>query len=159
MTPIFKSTEVDLNIDAYIPESYIKNEYQKLDIYKRIAAIENEEEMDDMTEELIDRFGDIPKKVQQLLHIAALKGLAHSAYVTAVEQKGQDFKFTMYEKAKIDPQKIPALLQSYRNELVFRAEEPPYFLYKKKGRSGKEKGEDILAFLRRILEDIRSLRL
>ena len=108
---------------------------------------------------LIDRFGDIPKKVQQLLHIAALKGLAHSAYVTAVEQKGQDFKFTMYEKAKIDPQKIPALLQSYRNELVFRAEEPPYFLYKKKGRSGKEKGEDILAFLRRILEDIRSLRL
>ena len=44
------------------PESYIKNEYQKLDIYKRIAAITTEEEMDDMTEELIDRFGDIPKK-------------------------------------------------------------------------------------------------
>ena len=153
------STSVDLNIDAYIPESYIKNEYQKLDIYKRIAAIENEEEMDDMTEELIDRFGDIPKKVQQLLHIAALKGLAHSAYVTTVEQKGQDFKFTMYEKAKIDPQKIPALLQSYRNDLVFRTEEPPYFLYRKKGRSGKEKGEDVLEFLRGILEDIRALRL
>ena len=65
------TTAVDLNVDAYIPESYIQNEYQKLDIYKRIAAIENEEEMDDMTEELIDRFGDIPKKVQQLLHIAA----------------------------------------------------------------------------------------
>lgn len=153
------STSVDLNIDAYIPESYIKNEYQKLDIYKRIAAIENEEEMDDMTEELIDRFGDIPKKVQQLLHIAALKGLAHSAYVTAVEQKGQDFKFTMYEKAKIDPQKIPALLQSYHNDLVLRAEEPPYFLYRKKGRSGKEKGEEVLELLRRILEDIRSLQL
>ena len=112
-----------------------------------------------MTEELIDRFGDIPKKVQQLLHIAALKGLAHSAYVTTVEQKGQDFKFTMYEKAKIDPQKIPALLQSYRNDLVFRTEEPPYFLYRKKGRSGKEKGEDVLEFLRGILEDIRALRL
>ena len=76
------STTIDINIDAYIPESYIKNEYQKLDVYRRIAAIETEEEMDDMTEELIDRFGDIPKKVQQLLHIAALKGLAHSAYVT-----------------------------------------------------------------------------
>ena len=152
------NTSVDLNIDAYIPESYIKNEYQKLDIYKRIAAIENEEEMDDMMEELIDRFGDIPKKVQQLLHIAALKGLAHSAYVTAVEQKGEEFKFTMYEKAKIDPRKIPALLQSYRNSLVFKAEEPPYFLYRKKGRSGKEKGEDILALLRKILEDIRSLQ-
>ena len=153
------TTSVDLNIDAYIPESYIKNEYQKLDIYKRIAAIENEEEMDDMTEELIDRFGDIPKKVQQLLHIAALKGLAHSAYVTAVEQKGQDFKFTMYEKARIDPQKIPALLQSYRNDLAFKTEESPYFLYRKMRRSGKEKGEEVLGLLRRILEDIRSLRL
>jgi len=151
------NTSVDLNIDAYIPESYIKNEYQKLDVYKRIAAIETEEDMDDMMEELIDRFGDIPKKVQQLLHIAALKGLAHSAYVTAVEQKGEEFKFTMYEKAKIDPRKIPALLQSYRNSLVFKTEEPPYFLYRKTGRSGKEKGEDILALLRKILEDIRSL--
>ena len=153
------NTSVDLNIDAYIPESYIKNEYQKLDIYKRIAAIENEEEMDDMMEELIDRFGDIPKKVQQLLYIAALKGLAHSAYVTAVEQKGEEFKFTMYEKAKINPGKIPALLQSYRSSLVFKAEEPPYFLYRKKGRSGKEKGESILDTIRKILEDIRSLRL
>ena len=53
-----------------------RNEYQKLDIYKRIAAIENEEEMEDMTEELIDRFGDIPKKVEQLLDIAGLKALA-----------------------------------------------------------------------------------
>ena len=131
-----------------------------LKYWSRLQAgemIETEEEMDDMTEELIDRFGDIPKKVQQLLHIAALKGLAHSAYVTAVEQKGEEFKFTMYEKAKIDPRKIPALLQSYRNSLVFKTEEPPYFLYRKTGRSGKDKGEDILALLRKILEDIRSL--
>ena len=153
------TTSIDINIDAYIPESYIKNEYQKLDVYRRIAAIETEEEMDDMTEELIDRFGDIPKKVQQLLHIAALKGLAHSAYVTAVEQKGRDYQFTMYEKAKIDPQKIPALLKSYGNKLVFRAEDPPYFLYQKRGKSGKDTGEDVLQLLRKVLEDIRSLRI
>ena len=153
------TTTMDLNLDAFIPESYIKNEYQKLDIYKRIAAITTEEEMDDMTEELIDRFGDIPKKVQQLLHIAALKSLAHAAYVTAVEQKGSDFKFTLYEKAKLDPQKIPGLLQRYGNKLVFRAEEPPYFFYQKKGRSGKETGEDTIRILRRLLEDIRELRI
>lgn len=81
------TTVMDLNVDAYIPNSYIPNEYQKLDIYKRIAGIEDEEEMDDMLEELIDRFGDVPRKVQQLLQIAGLKALAHSAYVTAVEQK------------------------------------------------------------------------
>lgn len=151
------TTTIDLNIDAYIPDSYIKNEYQKLDIYKRIATISNEEEMDDMTEELIDRFGDIPKKVQQLLHIAALKGLAHSAYVTAVEQKGADIRFTMYERAKIDPQKIPAMLAGYGKDLVFRTEEPPYFLYQKKGRSGKDAGESVLDTVRRVLEDIRGI--
>ena len=78
------TTTVDLNVDAYIPSSYIPNEYQKLDIYKRIAGIESEEEMDDMIEELIDRYGYIPRKVQQLLNIAHLKALSHSAYVTAV---------------------------------------------------------------------------
>ena len=119
----------------------------------------NEEESEEMLEELIDRFGDIPKKVQQLLHIAALKSLAHAAYVTAVEQKGSDFKFTLYEKAKLDPQKIPGLLQRYGNKLVFRAEEPPYFFYQKKGRSGKETGEDTIQLLRKILEDIRELRI
>ena len=113
--------------------------------------------MDDMTEELIDRFGDIPKKVQQLLHIAALKGLAHSAYVTAVEQKGGDIRFTMYEKAKIDPQRIPAMLQGYGKDLVFRTEEPPYFLYRKLGKSGKDTGESVLDTVRRVLDDIKGL--
>ncbi len=75
----------------FVPDSYIPNEYQKLDIYKRIAAIENEEEMEDMTEELIDRYGDIPRKVMKLLEVATLKALAHRVYVTAVEQKGERY--------------------------------------------------------------------
>ena len=148
---------MDLNLDAYIPDSYIPNEYQKLDIYKRIAGIENEEEMDDMVEELIDRFGDIPKKVQQLLHIAALKSLAHSAYVTAVEQKGEELKFTMYEKAKVNPELIPGLIQAYRGELVFKTENPPYFIYRKRGRSAKDKDEHILEVVKKLLNDIKSL--
>ena len=155
---IFQTT-IDLNINAYIPDSYIRNENQKLDIYKRISAIENEEDMDDMTEELIDRFGDIPKTVQQLLHAAALKNLAHAAYVTAVEQKGDAIRFVMYERAKIDPAKIPALLASYGRDLSFRTEDPPYFLYRKAGRSGRPAQENVLDTVRRVLEDIRSLAL
>lgn len=151
------TTTMDLNIDAYIPESYIPNEYQKLDIYKRIASIENEEEMDDMIEELIDRFGDIPRKVQQLLNIAGLKALAHSAYVTAVEQKGESYQFTMYEKAKVQPQKIPGLLQAYNGNLLFKADTPPYFLYQKKGRSGREKDENVLELVKKVLNDIKGL--
>lgn len=151
------TTLIDLNVDAYIPEYYIKNEYQKLDIYKRIAAIESEEELEDMTEELIDRFGDIPKKVQQLLVIASLKSLAHSVYVTAIEQKGEEIRFTMYEKAKIDPSGIPKFLDSYKNDLIFRAEDPPYFLYCRKGRNKKSNTENVLDTVRRILEDLKKL--
>lgn len=151
------TTTIDLNIDAFIPGSYIPNEYQKLDVYKRIASIENEEEMDDMVEELIDRFGDIPKKVQQLLHIAGLKALAHSAYVTAVEQKEESFRFTMYEKAKVQPQKIPGLLKVYNGTLTFKADVPPYFLYQKKGRNKKEKDENIIETVKKVLIDIKGL--
>ena len=66
-------TVIDLDIDAFIPERYIKNEFQKLDVYKRIATIESEEEYDDMLEELMDRFGEPPKAVQNLLAVANLK--------------------------------------------------------------------------------------
>ena len=152
------TTTMDLNVDAYIPKSYIQNEYQKLDVYKRIAGIENEEELDDMTEELIDRFGDIPKRVQQLLHIAGLKAMAHSCYITSVEQKGMELKLTMYEKAKIDPLKIPALLQTYKGSLAFKNEEPPYFLYQKKGRSSQEKQEEILEVVKKLLTDFSQLK-
>ncbi len=151
------ATAIDLNIDAYIPDSYISNEYLKLDIYKRIAGIESEEEIEDMTEELIDRFGDIPKKVQQLLYIAGLKALAHSAYVTSVEQKGEEIRITMFERADVQAQKIPELLNIYRGNLVFKAETVPYFIYRKKGRSGREKDTDILELVKKLLNDIKSL--
>ena len=151
------TTTVDINVDAFIPSSYIPNEYQKLDIYKRIASIENEEEMDDMMEELIDRYGDVPRKVQQLLNIALLKALAHSAYVIAVEQKGEQFKFIMYEKAKVKVEQIPALIQKYRGNLEFKIDTNPYFIYHKKAKNKKEKDEDVLELVKNVLNDIKLL--
>lgn len=152
------ATTMDLNVDAYIPDSYIPNEYQKLDIYKRIAAIEDEEEKDDMVEELIDRFGDIPKKVEKLLEVASLKALAHNVYVTSVEQKGEVYTFTMYEKAKIQTTKIPQLLESFKGELVIKADsENPCFIYEKKIRNKKEKGVDALAVVKNVLIGLKGL--
>lgn len=151
------NTTIDLNVDAYIPASYIPNEYQKLDVYKRIASIENEEEMDDMVEELIDRFGDIPRKVQQLLNIAALKALAHQAYIIAIEQKGEEYKFTMYEKAKVKADQIPILLQQFKGNLTFKVDTNPYFLYEKKSRNKKEKDESILECVKSVITGIQGL--
>lgn len=151
------TTTIDLNVDAFIPDTYIPNEYQKLDIYKRIAAIENEEEMEDMIEELIDRFGDIPKKVETLLNVAGLKALGHSAYVTAVEQKGEAYIFTMYERAKVIPQKIPELLEEFKDSLTFKADAVPYFVYEKKIRNKKDKGENALEVVKNVLIGIKGL--
>ena len=75
-------TSIDIELDAYIPNGYIANEYQKLDIYKRIAAIENEEEKDEMLDELIDRFGEPPRPVQNLLLVAQLKAEACLLYTS-----------------------------------------------------------------------------
>lgn len=150
-------TTIDLNVDAFIPASYIPNEYQKLDVYKRIASIESQEEMEDMLEELIDRFGDTPKKVQQLLEVAYLKGIAHSLDIISVEQKGGVFKFVMFEKAKINVQQIPDLLEMYKGELVFKIEANPYFLYEKKKRNKKEKDVDPMEIVKKVLNDIKTL--
>ena len=150
------TTTIDLNIDAYIPDTYISNEYQKLDIYKRIAAIESEEEMEDMIEELIDRFGDIPKKVEMLLTVAQLKALAHKVYVTAVEQKGDTYTFAMYERAKVCPEKIPALLKEFRDDLAFKTE-PPTFIYRKKRINKRDKTESALEVVKNVLIGIKGL--
>lgn len=122
-------TVVDCDIDAYIPSFYIKNEYQKLDIYKRISAIEDEEEYMDMQDELMDRFGDIPKPVENLLRVAALKGLAHRAYVTEVFINRQEARLTMFAKAKLNAEKIPELIAGYRGDLKFQSGDSPVFLY------------------------------
>ena len=151
------TTTIDINIDAYIPNSYIANEYQKLDIYKRIAAIETEEERDDMLEELIDRFGEPPKKVQQLLRIAQLKAAAHKGYIVSIEQKGERYIFTMYEKAKVNAAAIPVLLQKYKGDLTFKVEENPYFVYQKRKKGKKEKDEQVIENVSAVIEDIISL--
>ncbi|MEG2350054.1 MAG: transcription-repair coupling factor [Hungatella sp.] len=123
------ATVVDCDIDAYIPVSYIKNEYQKLDIYKRISGIESEEEYMDMQDELMDRFGDIPRPVDNLLVVASLKAMAHRAYVTEVNVNRQEVRLTMYQHAKINVAGIPKLIEQYRGDLKFQMAEEPSLLY------------------------------
>ena len=145
-------TTIDLNVSAYIPDSYISNEALKLDTYKRIAAIENKEEYEDMTEELTDRFGEPPKNVQNLLAVAELKALAHCAYVTELKQMGDSVRVTLQQHAKIDVARIPELLQKYRDELKFQMESLA-FVYTPRRRNSKEK-IDLLEKSHALVEDL-----
>ncbi len=139
-------TTIDLTMDAYIPESYIQNEYQKLDLYKRIATIENEQDHDDILEEVLDRFGDPPKAVQNLLAIALLKAAAHRAYITEIRQVGREIRIGLYEEAKIDPGRIPPLIDKYRRKLTFSAGKQPFFFLQKQG--------DVLQELREFIREL-----
>ncbi len=123
-------TSVDVDIDAYIPENYVPNETQKLDLYKRIAGIENKEEKEEMLEELIDRFGDPPKSVENLLMLAEYKSTAHKYYFTEVAQKGEEVRFTLFERAKVNPAKIPEFVAQYGGKMKFYADKKlPCFVY------------------------------
>ncbi|MDO5422754.1 MAG: transcription-repair coupling factor [Eubacteriales bacterium] len=144
------NTAIDLDVDAFIPEKYIRNEFQKLDIYKRIAGIESEEEYDDMLEELVDRFGEPPRPVQNLLAIANLKAMAHRVWLTEVAQKGETIRFTLFERAKVDPAGIEELVRVSNGKLKFTVEANPYFAYSRP-RKGKER-EDVLRTVREVLE-------
>ena len=152
------ATSVECDIDAYIPAAYIKNEYQKLDIYKRISAIETEDEYMDMQDELMDRFGDIPKSVENLLVIARVRALAHKCYVTEILVKEKEVKLTMYQKAKINVGGIPDLVNSYGGALKLVPGEAPVFHYVER----KPKGitiEDMLFKAEEILKGLRKLRM
>ena len=144
-------TVIDLDIDAFIPERYIKNEFQKLDVYKRIATIESEEEYDDMLEELMDRFGEPPKAVQNLLAVANLKAMAHRAWLTEIAQKGDQIRFTMFERAKADPAGIELLVKESKGKMKFVRDTNPYFIYMKPRKNGKD-NEDVLTLVRSLTE-------
>ena len=144
-------TVIDLDIDAFIPERYIKNEFQKLDVYKRIATIESEEEYDDMLEELMDRFGEPPKAVQNLLAVANLKAMAHRAWLTEIAQKGDQIRFTMFERAKADPAGIELLVKESKGKMKFVIDTNPYFIYVKPRKNGKD-NEDVLTLVRSLTE-------
>ena len=144
-------TSVEIKVDAFIPVSYIKNELQKLDVYKRIAEIETEEEKSDMVDELVDRFGEPPKSVMNLLTIALLKAKAHKAYITEITSKKDTLRFAMYPKAKIDPAGIPELISSMKRKLRFVPEAEPYFVYEPEGNLLSE-AEKIVDAIQRLCQ-------
>ena len=152
------NTTIDLDVDAYIPPSYIVNEVQKLDIYKRIAGIENKAESEDMKEELLDRFGEIPKSVDNLLRIALVRVKAHRLYLTEIKGKNEEIRFIFHPDAGIQVEKIPMLLEHYQKKLTFNPKGVPCFVYRYKKFGVVEKdAERLLELTEKLLEDMEEI--
>lgn len=110
------SCSMDLFIDAYIPEKYIRSSENRIEIYKKIAAVQNEEDALDIRDELIDRFGDIPKSVDSLVDIAMLRNKASSLGIREISQK--QGRLTVFPN-DMDIQQITALTRDYHNRIGF----------------------------------------
>lgn len=151
-------TYVDMDVDAFIPPSYIVNEVQKLDIYKRIASLENEAECDDMRKELRDRFGNVPKPVENLIRISLIRVTAHKRYVTEIKGKVGQITFLMEPYAPVHVERLPELMAKYKGTLEFSAKGTPSFIlrYKKYGLVEKE-AERMMKFTDKVLNDMTLL--
>ena len=122
---------VEAEASAYIPDSYVKSEEQKLDLYQRIALIQNEEDEREMQDELIDRFGDMPIEVTNLLLIARIRASAEKVRASEVKVKRESTRITMAETAVLDTEKLPGLLSDYAGHLSVRPARPVEFLLTK----------------------------
>lgn len=123
-------TTVKLPFDAFIPSTYVRNEFIKLDLYKRISQIMDGSDYDDLVDEMTDRFGDLPKEVVNLMDVSLLKSRANKAYITSIVLNNAELSFGMYRDAKIDTDKIDHMLNGYFGKMRFVFGKTPAFVLK-----------------------------
>ena len=110
-------TTVYIKVDAFIPSSYITNERQKLEAYKKIAVIRSQEDYEEMFDELIDRYGDMPQSVSNLLLISYIKTLANQSGTDTVEYASGFITLKLREDALIDYDKLRDYLQKNKGDV------------------------------------------
>ena len=115
---------VNIPLDANIPPKYIGRTEERMSMYRRIASIKSKGDMQDVQDELIDRYGDIPEMVQNLLDISVIKGSAEMAYITNLSVNEGEVKFAFDSGAPIDPSKLLNLAKRIKGARFFMAETP-----------------------------------
>lgn len=146
--PVDEECLLDMQVEAHIPESYIDSVNLRLDVYRRIADIKDSEDALDVTDELIDRFGDPPAAVKGLIDIALLRNTASQLGITEIKQQGDAL---LLFKNKIDMQEVSRLIQAMNGRVLLSAGSRPYF-------SVKLSGEPPLEALSGILTAMRAAR-
>ncbi|MFT5874271.1 MAG: transcription-repair coupling factor (superfamily II helicase) [Clostridium sp.] len=146
-------TSVEIKIDAYIPSTYIEDESQKIEIYKKIAAIESRLDMLDIQEEIEDRFSDIPSCVISLMDIAYLRCISGQVGIIEIKEEAEEIILQFDSSDRINQQLVKVLISKYNKSIVFKLGNKPAFAYKFK----KLKKEEILANLIEIVSQIKSI--
>ncbi len=124
-------TKVDIKIDAYIPETYIEEELTRIEMYKKISSVGSQSDVNDVEGELIDRFSDFPKCVENLIEVSYIKSLAHSIFITDIIQNGNSVKFTFNKKVSYED--VEPIIKEYKGRVMFTSGEKSYLMYKYDG--------------------------
>jgi len=147
------TVSIDLDIDAYIPEKYIKNHNQRIDIYKKIAAIQTDDDAAEIDDELLDRYGDLPKAVNNLIDVALIKSVAKNIGVYEINQVDTNIVFK-FNSGEISLEAIAVLVQKMPAQILFSATEKPYITYRAKNVEKK----NLLGNIKFILQTINELK-
>ena len=110
--------QIDLNVTSYIPDEYISDSSQKIEIYQNIALCKNEENIQNVVDEIIDRYGNMPEELENLLDIARIKYLAKPHYITKIASKKTAVIFT-FEQSKFNID-VMKLVDKYKNRIKFQ---------------------------------------
>ncbi len=143
-------TTVDIKIDAYIPSSFISDETQKIQVYKKIASIESYEYMQDVIEEIEDRYSDIPLSVYNLMNIAYLKAIAKEIGVLEIKDTGVQVLITFKDKSYLTSEMVKYILENYRKQIMFKMGDVPVLAYKSKDMNKKDMLDNLINIIKEL---------
>lgn len=147
---VHKEQEIQIDLpffSSYIPEEYIENSAQKIEIYQDIALCKTEEDIQNVTDEIIDRYGAMPQEVENLLEIARIKNLAKAANVLKIQQKRDGIVF-LYDINKFDISLVDKMVKKYNRRVRFSPGKDPYITLILEKKTEREKLKEIEEFLR-----------
>lgn len=148
VNPDREETSIEINVPAYIPDSYISDELMKIQMYKKIAAIRDNTDKGEIIDELIDRFGEIPQEALNLVNVSHIRAMAEVIGIARIYEDPKSFVFDFFEKSRLTPKRIADLSEEYGMGILIHAGSKPFIKY---STSKKHKLNQIAIFLNKFM--------
>ena len=145
VNPDREEASIELNVTALIPQRYIPDEVLKLHMYKKIASISSDEDEDEVIDELIDRFGEIPRDTMNLIKVSRIRSMAEKLCITRIHEEGKKVIFQFAEANGLSPRSLAALSERYGMRLFIHGGVKPFVRFTPER---KERLQEILEFLK-----------
>lgn len=150
-----KDVQIDMNISSFIPDEYIENSSQKIEIYQDIAISKNEDDLIEVTDEIIDRYGTMPKEVENLIEIARIKRMCKESNILKIVQR-KDTAVFYFDVESFNMEIIDSLIKEYRNLIKFSPGREPYITFNLETTSEEKIIEKVKDFLKKCLNKLSS---